>query len=111
MAVNGTALLDFGSFPGSPEATIDVTGQAGLVATSKIEAWVLPVATADHSADEHKIENIRVIAFYKVDGTLTINGYVVPFPQQLLAIRDSEGGPVQERARLFGKFTIGWVWA
>lgn len=53
MAV-GTATLDFGATP-AEEATLTVSGQAGLVATSHIEAWFQHGdSTADNSVDEHE---------------------------------------------------------
>ena len=46
MAAQGTALLDFGAYPGSTEATVTVTGQAGILTTSLAEAWAFPDVTA-----------------------------------------------------------------
>lgn len=62
MATTGIATLDFGSFPGSSHAKVDVTGQAGILSGSLVEAWLKPAATADHSADEHLVDTIRVMA-------------------------------------------------
>ncbi len=53
MAVTGTATLDFTSTP-SEETTLVVTGQAGLISTTHIEAWIEHSdSTADNSFDEH----------------------------------------------------------
>ena len=106
MADSGTTTLNFGAFPGSPEASVDVTGQTGFVSTSEVEAWVMPVATADHSVDEHLIENLKVMAHYQADGTIRIKGSVEPF----FGFRPPAGEGTQ-RHRLFGQFTVGWVWA
>jgi hypothetical protein len=113
MGASALTTVDFGAFPGSTEVTKDVA-TAGVVAGSRIEAWVQPVATADHSADEHKIENIRAVGEYLSDGNIRITAYVVPFPST------PRGPGYQERAypsqgqvqqhRLHGLFTIGWVW-
>jgi len=54
----GTTTIDFGAFPGATDATVAVTGQAAIVAGSLVEAWIRPVATADHTADEHRVEEI-----------------------------------------------------
>ncbi len=63
-------------------------------------AWVRPVATADHSIDEHRIEALRVVADTIVAGTgFTIFG--------------SECGPTggtNEGHRLYGLFTVAWAW-
>ena len=99
----GTATLNFGAFPGSVEAEVDVAGQTGFVATSQVEAWVLPIATADHSADEHMTERLRVTAVYKVNGTLTIRGFNDDSP----AFRASDSA---QRQRLWGQWSIGWAW-
>ena len=97
------ASLDFGAFPGAAETSLDVTGQTGFVVTSEVEAWVIPVATAGHSVDEHLIENIRVMAYWTVDGTFKIRAYVVPFPNgNLLSGAQSH--------RLHDTFNIGWAW-
>ena len=67
----GAAVVDFGAFPGGTDASVAVTGQAGILAGSTVRAWLVPVATADHSADEHLIAatQIDVIAGNIVAGT------------------------------------------
>jgi hypothetical protein len=105
MGSTGQAALDFGAFPGAAETSLDVTGQAGFVVTSEVEAWVLPVTTAVHSEDEHLIESIRVMAYWTVDGTFKIRAYCVPFPQ-LVAINSG----IAQSHLLHGTFNIGWAW-
>ena len=58
----GTATLDFGAFPGGSDASVVVTGQTGIVAGSVVQARLRPAATADHSADEHLVETLRIEA-------------------------------------------------
>ncbi len=65
----GETTLDFGAFPGSSDASIIITGQTGILSTSYIEAWLFPKDTADHLADEHIYENIKVVACNIVAGT------------------------------------------
>ena len=73
--MTGTATLDFGAFPGASDASVAVTGQTGIVAGSLVEAWIRPVATADHTADEHRVETLEVVAGNIVAGTgFTIYG-------------------------------------
>jgi hypothetical protein len=75
MAATGTASLDFGVFPGTSHTSLTVTGQAGITAGSLVEAWIFPAATADHTADEHVVESIKVMAGNVVAGTgFTIYG-------------------------------------
>lgn len=63
---SGTAVVDFGS--GSSHATVDVTGQAALLSGSLVYVWIKPEATADHTADEHLVEQIKVLASDVVAG-------------------------------------------
>ncbi len=58
MGATGSAILDFGT-PSKPAASIAVTGQAGIVATSKTEAFVRLAVSTDHSVDEHRIEQLK----------------------------------------------------
>jgi hypothetical protein len=93
MATQGTAVLNFGAFPGGSNASVTVTGQAGIVAGSLVEAWVRPVATADHSADEHIVDPPRVIAGDIVPGVgFTVHGFSV------------------NTKRHHGQYTVAWVW-
>ena len=76
MGAQGTATLDFGASPGAFDTSVAVTGQSGIVSGSLAEAWIRPVASADHTADEHLVERIRVVAGNIVAGTgFTIYGY------------------------------------
>ena len=52
-ATTGTATVDFGAFPGNTMATVDVTGQTGIVTGSTVRAWIRAEATANNSTDEH----------------------------------------------------------
>lgn len=60
----GTATVDFGSAGGNV-ATVAVTGQTWVTATSHIDAFLMGTdTTADHNADEHAIVNMttRIIS-------------------------------------------------
>ena len=51
----GTAVVDFGAFPGSNTASVVVTGLTGITAGNKPKAYVSANATTgDHSANDHK---------------------------------------------------------
>jgi hypothetical protein len=129
----GTATVDFGPFPGSSDATVAVTGQASIVAGSVVQAWLRPVATADHSADEHMLETIRVHASSIVPGTgFTINAFnagTINEPDVDAVSRDGvsqqtgrPGGrgqqdvPASAKAgakgtRLYGLWSVAWQWS
>lgn len=96
MGATGTADLDFGAFPGKSDTSVAVTGQAGIASGSLVEAWIRPEATADHSADEHLVETLRVEAGSIVAGTgFTIYG-----------LNSGQIG----NTRLYGLFKAAWVW-
>lgn len=52
----GVRVVDLGAFPGTGDATLVVTEQTGILPTALIAAWIVPIATTDHSVDEHRIE-------------------------------------------------------
>lgn len=100
MGAQGAAVLDFGAFPGANSASVDVTGQTGFVSASLAEAFVYPAATVEHSADEHRVEELRVDAVYQADGTIRIYGQ-----------HTGQGNRCPNGYRLYGRFNVGWVWA
>jgi hypothetical protein len=122
----GTTTVNFGAFPGASDASATITGQAGIVAGSRVRAWIEATTTADHSADEHWLETIDVIAGNIATGT----GFTIyaknagtlsePVAEQWAATRlagpgtginqirpDTGGG---KGTRLYGEFTVGWEW-
>lgn len=58
----GISTIDFGPFPGASDATKLVTGLTGIQADSLVQAEIHPIASADHSADEHMVETIKIVA-------------------------------------------------
>lgn len=130
MGAQGTTTIDFGAFPGKSDAAIAVTGQASIIAGSLVEAWLRPEATADHTADEHMIETLKVIAGNIVAGTgFTIYGFntsqinepLAPFTgrtnpttaAQIIAANPP--GPQQQTrggagTRIYGLWTCAWCW-
>ena len=123
MGAQGSTTIDFGAFPGSSHTTVDVVA-AGVISTSLVEAWIVPTATADHTADEHIVESVRVVGAYLSDGNLRIHGLntneVQPPPTPLvvrkdLSARSRSGEAVDAHPRPvapmpYGQFTVGWVW-
>ena len=88
----GSTELNFGAGEGTNEASVAVTGQTNIVSSSKVLAWISPVASADHSADEHRVEPLKVTVGSIVAGTgFTIYG-------ECLSGKTS------------GRFTVNWMW-
>src|SRR5262245_5759527 len=69
MGAQGTTIVDFGAFPGKSDASATVTGQPSIVSGSLVEAWIYPVATSDHTVDEHIVETLKAVAHTIVPGT------------------------------------------
>ncbi|MGH9463095.1 MAG: hypothetical protein ACRD1X_17940 [Vicinamibacteria bacterium] len=128
MGASGTVVADFGVFPGASDVVVAVVGQAGIVASSLVEAWVCgTAATADHSEDEHVIETIDCQAFAIVTATgfsirvFNTNQISEREPAQLYEqgnpLAGQPRGPHHSTAysegrgtRLYGQWTIAWVW-
>jgi hypothetical protein len=133
MSGTGTALLDFGAFPGGSDASIAVTGQTGILAGSLVEAWVFPALTADHTADEHLVETISIVAGNVIAGVgftiyaINTNHITEPvdYPPNANTIVSSTAGTAiamknaqpgarayggGNGTRLYGKWNCGWVW-
>ena len=108
MPGSGTTTVNFGTFPGSSDTSAAITGQTGILAGSLIEAWVLPTATADHSADEHIFDTLKVVGGNITAGTgFTIYALNTSTLNEPLTPGTSTGG---QGTRLYGLFTVAWVW-
>lgn len=124
MGATGIATLDFGAFPGKSDASVAVTGQGSIVAGSLVEAWIRPDATADHTADEHMLETLKVFAANIVAATgFTIYGFntselnseLVPggagvIPSLVGTPEDGSDRIGGVGTRLWGTWTIAWAW-
>ena len=122
-ATVGTTTIDFGAFPGTSHASVAVTGQASIVPGSVVQAWIRPVATADHSADEHMVETIRLVAGNIVAATgFTVYGFNTsqvnePVPDQDTFGRANKGRNDRQQytaggvgTRVYGQWTVAWSW-
>lgn len=91
----GTATIDFGAFPGANEASVTVTGQTSISATSKVEAYIMADdTTSNHTASDHRYVGLW-LAF--TCGTPTAGtGFTIYG-------RSTE--------KLQGQFAVRWVWA
>jgi len=91
----GTATIDFGAFPGTSEASIAVTGQGSILASSKVEAFIMADdTTSDHTASDHRYVGLwlNLSCGTPTGGTgFTIYG------------RSTE--------KLQGTFAVRWVWS
>lgn len=110
MAAQGTTTVDFGAFPGVTDTTAVIIGQAGILAGSLVEAWIFPTATADHSVDEHWVDPPEVFAGNVIAGT----GFTI----YAVSKKRAEIGPTSDSLRIrnidmprvYGQWTVGWVW-
>lgn len=96
LGASGQGLVDFGAAPGVSDTTTIITGQAGILAGSKVDAWITPVVTADHTVDDHIANPPRVYAGNIVAGT----GFTI------YAVNDDRIGD----ALTYGKWTVNWSW-
>jgi hypothetical protein len=93
----GTATVNFGTMggAGSNEASIAVTGQASILATSKAEAYVMADdTTTDHTAEDHR--------YFSADVGLTCGTPTAATGFTIYA---------RCRQKLTGQYLIRWVWA
>jgi hypothetical protein len=118
MGASGTATLDFGAFPGSNVAIVDVAAP-GVVSTSAVEAWIRPVASADHTDTDHVAAPMKVVGQYLSDDNIRIFGInqndVIPpvelQPETSSKLRGVIVRPARQNAPMFvGQFNVWWVW-
>lgn len=95
----GVATLDFGAFPGSGFATLNVTAADARDPNAVLTASVVAIATTDHSADEHLVDPPLVDAVSNGDGTITVNA--VP--------RNSPNSPIPPDPLPYGKWSVAWA--
>ena len=74
LPTSGVATIDFGAFPGNVTAQVTVAAVDASDPNTEIDAWIIPVATADHTADEHIADPPRVIAAIS-GGNIVISGF------------------------------------
>jgi hypothetical protein len=89
----GTATLNFGSGVGVNQASVAVTGQAGITTGSHVEAWLSPTPSATHNVDELKVLALflGVFAHTLVGGV----GFTITATTEL---------------SLTGEVNVCWVW-
>lgn len=94
MGASGTCTVSFGAVPGKTDAMVTVTGQAGILAGSRVEVWIeVPASVAgDHQPDEYWVEDLAVYGGTIVAG-VGFTAYV----------KCNTGHAV-------GDFVLAWVW-
>jgi hypothetical protein len=113
---SGVATLDFGAFPGSPMATVTVPSIDSADPNAEIDAWVIPVATTDHSADEHIADPPRVIAAI-VSGNIVISGFPsgrdlpVPPGTPFGNTAGSQMPIASQQCMPYGKWSVAWAFS
>lgn len=118
MGAQGTATLDFGAFPGSNVAIVDVAAP-GVISTSDVEAWIRPAASVDHTDVDHVAAPMRVVGVYLSDNNIRIYGLntndVIPpmemqRGQNASSVRDTVFWARQNSPMFVGVFNVNWVW-
>lgn len=94
MVRSGQTTIDFGAFPGVTDVTVAVTGQDDIAAGATCEAFIVPTATVDHSADEHVVDSPCVYAGNVAAGV----GFTIY-------------GITNTNQLVYGTWTVGWRWS
>ncbi len=104
MGAQGTTTVNFGtSLTGSLSTSVAITGQASILTGSLVEAWILPLPTADHSIDEHILDPPLVQAGSVVPGVgFTIYATAPNNP--------GENGAFADVVDTYGLWTVAWCW-
>lgn len=106
----GTMMINFGAFPGKSDATVAVSGLGG---ETLVEAWIMPVATADHSVDEHWVDPPEVKAGAISAGSFTVYGKApqgFPVKDPVATRGQAHPGGVTNRApRCYGLWSVAWA--
>lgn len=114
MGAQGITTVDFGAFPGNTDATVTITGQGSIAADSLVEAWIMPTATADHSADEHWLDAPHVMAG-NVSAGVGFTIYARSKTHEQMANDAINGNgrlkpSILNDDRFYGLYTVAWVW-
>lgn len=122
----GVTTIDFGAFPGASDTSLAITGQTGIDSASVVTAWLQPADTDDHTADEHRVETLSVMAGNVVDGVgFTIYAQntsqiseplmragVGRFRSAATTVYGYPGHSVGGKGtRIYGKWTVAWKWS
>lgn len=90
----GTAVLDFGSTPSS-EASVTVTGQAAILTTSTVEAFMQGSSTAGNDATDHRFAAVALK--FICDSLVAGTGFTI-YATSIAGLAD-------------GTFNVKWSWS
>jgi hypothetical protein len=116
LPTSGSTTVDFGAFPGGNIASTTITFSDVYAPNAIIDAWVLPAATADHTADEHVVDPPLVTVTNNGDGTITINALPSgrdPFVPALIPFggANSQMPIPQAQVMPYGKWNVGYAFS
>ena len=89
----GSAVVNFGAFPGSNEASVVISGQDSIGADALCEAWVNAKATADHTVSDHTYAAVLMHPACSVATAATGFTIYCTSPEKMQ-----------------GTFNLNWVW-
>lgn len=98
MAAAGTAVVDFGAFPGTDVASVAVTGQASLLAGSRVDAWLAADSTAVHNEDEHVMLDPFIDVSVKRSSIVAGTGFTIT-------------ATCHDKSRMWGQLNVDWAWS
>lgn len=91
----GTAVINYGAYPGANESSIVVTGLGTISATSKVEAYIMgDDTTSDHTASDHRY--IAALIGITCGTPSTGTGFTIY---------------ARSTQKIQGTFALRWVWA
>lgn len=97
MPGSGSAVVNFGAFPGTDVATVNVTGQTAIVTGSLVDAWLVANNTTDHSEDEHVMLKDIVEVSVKRSSIIAGTGFSIV-------------AAVNDKSSMWGQFNLNWTW-
>lgn len=115
--LGGTSLIDFGAFPGTNFASVTVAAADIAVPAAVIDAWVTPIATVDHSADEHLMDPPLVVSAVISGSNIVITG--VPSGRDLPVppgtpfgnTANSQQPTGNRQFTPYGKWSVSWAFS
>lgn len=93
--MTGTAVLDFGAAPPTDYASVTVTGQTGILTTSKAEAFFMGSTTSDSTEEDHLLANVNIRLACTIPTLAT--GFVIH--------------AFVETGLTKGTYNVQWVWS
>lgn len=90
----GTATLDWGSFPGTNEVSIAVTGQAGITSGAHVEAYYMAEVLGGKSANDHSY--MAALSELSCGNIVAGTGFTI-YGRSIYKLQDA--------------FTVHWVWS